>query len=94
MDELDSLPIDNKKKASVSEMKILKKYFGDQKKSKRVWEEVKEVLVATILFVLMSTNFFEKCLDYVPHTDSSIMRLVVKAIIYAVLLYLIIIMIN
>jgi hypothetical protein len=92
MDSLDNLPLDESHSATPAEMQILSKYFGNKKQNKKVWTEVKEVVLATVLFMLLSNEYFDKLLVQLPHTDSMIVRLGLKALIYAVALYVSIIM--
>ncbi len=94
MDNLDNLPLDASKQASPSELKVLQKYFGNKTQNTKLWNELKGVVIATALFIILSTNFFDKCLDYLPNTDSPMIKLGLKVLIYAPTLYVVIIMTN
>lgn len=91
MDSLDTLPIDNSKDITPQELLIIQRYCGTVKNSK-FWEELKEISIATIFFIVLSTNYFENVLDLLPNSDSTIFRLGMKALIYATLLYVAIVM--
>ncbi len=94
MDELDNLPVDKSKQMSPAETDILKRYFGDNKTNKKLLGELKEVIIATVLFMVMTTSFFDKCLEYLPYTGSPLIKMGLKALTYATLLYVAIIMLQ
>jgi len=93
MDSLNNLPTDTSE-TTIAEQKILQKYFGNNKTNKKVWSECKGVIFATILFVLLSTTFFDSCLDYLPNTQNLFVKLGLKILIFATSLYVILIMTN
>ncbi len=94
MDSLDDLPIDGTTSASPAEMNVLKKYFGNKKQNSKLWAELKLVLFATVLFMVLSTTFFDRCLDNLPYVENPLMKLGLRALIYATALYVIMIMIG
>ncbi len=95
MDNLDDLPIDETKQTSQNELQLLKKYFGnDKQQSGKLFGELKEVFIATVLFALLSTDFFDRCLDYLPYTGSPFVKYGLKLLIFATILYVAIIMLN
>lgn len=96
MDNLDDLPIDHKRNTSEEEVKVLHKYLTptNSKSSSKGWVyELKIVAIATALFLLMTTEFFDKCLNFLPYTEESPgIKLGMKGLIYAVSLYILMIM--
>lgn len=94
MDSLENLPVDENVQTSPAEMKALNRYFGNKKTNKKVWSEVKEVVIATVLFLVLSTPYFDTLLDYLPHTESPMVKLGLKGLIYATLLYVSFIMLG
>lgn len=90
MDALDSIPVDESKKPSEKEMQLVNKYFStssNSTSSKSTVSELKIVLIATLLFVALSNIYFDKLLDFLPYTDNVFIRIALKALIFAVLMY-------
>lgn len=96
MDKLDDLPIDDSYKSTPAEVQVLKKYFSSAAKNipSRTWEELKCIIVATILFLGLSTSFFDTCIGWLPYTDHIAVKIGLKALIFATLLYVGIVMLS
>jgi hypothetical protein len=101
MDYIDNLPLDKNAKVSDEEKSILDTYFGSHSSSSSSkgltsssWGELKFIIFATLLFLAMGTPFFDNCVEYLPYSDSQMSKLSLKALIYAVSLYVIIIFAN
>jgi hypothetical protein len=95
MDSLDSLQIDNNRQMTQQEGAVLNKYFGEPKtNSVRNFQEFKHVLFAATLFLLLSSPYLDKVLKNLPHTDSIWMVLFLKAFVFFILLYILIIMFS
>ena len=93
MDPLDDLPVKNEAPSS-KEMQLLSQYFGTPKKASKWWAELKNVAIATVLFLLLSNSYFDKLLEYIPYTESIYARLALKGLIFAVLFYVALIMLG
>lgn len=95
MDKLDDLPMDNAHKSTPAELEALKKYFGAAKHiPSRTWEEIKCIAIATILFLAMSTSMFERLLDWIPYMDHTAARIGMRALIFASILYIGIVLLS
>lgn len=90
MDKLADLPINKNDKALPQELKALEKFFkkGDSQPNNKV-SEFKIILIATLLFMALSLDFFVKIIECLPGTDNYIVKYSLKALIYAVTLYVI-----
>lgn len=96
MDNLDDLPVDNKMN-DARELDALKTYYKlDQPSSgsKRSLAEFKEVVFATLLFILMSLPLTDKIINLIPFTDSTYAFYGIKAFLFFCILYIIIIMFS
>ena len=89
MDSLDNLPIDKTKRISEEEADVLRKYNKPRsnESSKSMLGELKVILLATVLFLLMSTEFFDKRVNFLPYTDSIYVKIGMKGLIYAMVLF-------
>ena len=95
MDYLDSLPIDNSRRLSAIEEEVMNQFFSKkptEKSSK--WSEIKIVGSATLLYLILSTGYFDSFVEMLPHSGSPLFKYALKAIIFFSILYVIIIMLN
>lgn len=95
MDALDDLPIDNTP-ATSNEMRLLKKYLGTSTKNKKFFHEFKLILIATFLFAILSTSYFDTMLEYFPYStnNSNFAKLGLKLFIFALFFYILIILFS
>ena len=95
MDYLDNLPIDNSRRISSVEEDVINKFFPKiTNKENSKWSEIKIVSSATLLFLILSTSYFDSFVEILPHSGSQIFKYALKAIIFFSLLYVLIIMLN
>lgn len=98
MDLIDDLPIDQNE-ASPVEMATAQKYLnssGTNKKAKSKvttkktgWTDIlKWSLGITLVFLLVSNQWFDKLLNFVP-TESSLVLFVVKAVVFFLLTFVV-----
>jgi len=96
MDSLENLPIDRSRNTSEEEMVTLKKYSKPKSKSsggeRSTWNELKVILLSTILFLLMSTEFFDKFISFIPYTDTQYIKIGIKGLVFAVALFAVFVM--
>lgn len=95
MDALDKLPVDDTA-ANEEQLETIQKYFDSastlkRKNGKSVWAELLVVLFATGLFFLLSIGFVDRLIAMLPYMGNDWIRLSFKALIFAVLLYVIIV---
>ena len=87
MDSIDSLPIKNNK-PSPEELNVLDKYFKEPVNKKSSWAEIKSILIAGILYLILSHPFFDKLIEYFPNTGSWMVKYFLKFLIFVVILYI------
>ena len=88
MDRLEDLPIDKSKKATSEEMNIMNKYFKSVGGTRsKFWQEFKFVIIATILFFIIGSTYFDSFLDYLPNTESLLVKTGLKLLIFATVLF-------
>jgi hypothetical protein len=92
MDSIDDLPM-NENNVSPGEATVLQNYFKGQggKKSSRCLAEFKEIVLATLLFTLLSNNYVDKIIDQLPNSENIFVRYGVKALLFFCLLYILVI---
>lgn len=95
MDFIKNLPINKNLKPTENEKNIIKSLFEDnnisQYSESDSISEFRLILLTTLAFLLLGTSYFDKFLDYFPNTNSTIFRLGLKALLFAVILYIIIV---
>lgn len=94
MDLLDSLPITNNRQGSYEEKSALDKYFKAPPKAKTGWQEAKIILACTIMFLILSTSYFDTFLEYLPNTSSWLIKYGLKSLIFFVASYILVIMFS
>jgi hypothetical protein len=99
MDDINTLPIDNSRRLSSTESDILDKYFQPNSVAQgnapsRSYSEFKTVAIASVLFMILSTPYFDKLVEMLPHTGSPLFKYIIKAIIFFALMYIALIMLN
>jgi hypothetical protein len=94
MDLLNDLPINKHHKVTEEETSIMKKYFGGNldKINSKSWDEIRIIVIATILFMVMRTEYFDNLVAMLPNSDSTIMNYGLKMLIYATFLYICVIL--
>lgn len=92
MDEIHKLPTDDKYKNTPQELKIISQYFEKPETGSKVLMEVRDVLIAAFIFLILANPITEWFLDYVPHMGSPLIRTVAKAIFFAMILYVVLLM--
>lgn len=93
MDSVDSLKINKSSKPTEEEKYLIDKYFKNSiTNPESPVSEFKIILISTLLFLLMSTSYFDQFINMIPRTDNFIFRVIIKILIYIALLYIIIIM--
>lgn len=96
MDFIKNLPINKNLKPTESEKNIIKTLFDDNihyesNSSIECISEPKLIFLSTMIFLILGTSYFDKFLNYFPNSDSVLFRLGLKALFFAVSLYIIII---
>lgn len=87
MDEIQKLPTDDKYKNTPQELKVLSQYFEKPEAGSKLLIEVKDVLIASVIFLVLANPITEWILDYVPHMGSPLIRTLGKVVFFAIILY-------
>lgn len=93
MDSLDSLPVDKTRPLSRDEQEILQTYFA-QSPSSRKTSEFKIILCASIVYLILSTSYFDTLVEMLPHTGSPLIKYIIKALIFFTVVYIVTIMLG
>lgn len=96
MDFIKNLPINKNLKPTENEKNIIKTLFDDNTyheniSSTECISEPRLIFLSTMIFLILGTSYFDKFLNYFPNSDSMLFRLGLKALFFAVFLYIIII---
>ena len=90
MDNIDNLPIDKNRRPNKDEMEIMDLFFKQEKQSSSA-SEFKIVAFASLLYLLLSTSYFDKLVEFLPHTGSPLFKYATKAILFFAFLYVLLI---
>ncbi len=94
LDSIESLPVDDTIAATPGELQILQRYFQNKAEGRKLYFELREVLFATIIFFLLANPLFDRFLDYIPNMGSPLIRMGAKIVIFFVLYYVTVLIIN
>jgi len=93
-DLIDSLPIDNNESPTSDELQLLQRYFQNKADGRKLYYELKEVLFATIIFFLLANPMFDRLMDYIPNMGSPLIRMGAKVVLFFVLYYVTVLILN
>lgn len=94
MDDINNLPTNDSTNSTPQELEILQRYFQNKPEGKKIYYEVKEVLFATLIFLLIANPLFDKLMDYVPHMGSPLIKWCAKVVLFFVFFYITVLIIN
>lgn len=100
MESIEKLPVDKDRSLSQDEIDVLNSYFGDVDTSESTLKsftadengefspKIKLIGYATILFIVLNNPITDGVLNNFPSFESPLMRIAIKAMLFAVILFL------
>lgn len=86
-DEIDKLPQNDNSQIDNEQLRLLQTYFKNTNPTK-LYYSVREIIIATILFIILSSSIFDCCLDYLPYMGSWLTKTIFKGMLFFTLFYL------
>ena len=93
-DEIRNLPTDDAIKNTPQELNTLSRYFEQSGSGQSLVNEVKDVGIAAIIFLLIVNPLTDWLLNYVPHMGSPLIRMVARVIFFSIAFYVVLLMIK
>ena len=93
-DKISSLPVDENAQNTPQELKVLSHYFQNPEKGRKLMDEVKDIAIASIIFLVLANPLTDIILDYVPHMGSPLIRTIAKVVFFAIAFYVTILIVR
>jgi hypothetical protein len=87
-DEISNLPVDKTAINTPQELKVLSYYFQNTESRRQLMDEIKDIAIASIVFLLIANPLTDYIFEFIPHMDSPLIRTLAKTIIFAIFLYM------
>jgi hypothetical protein len=90
MTRLSDLPVDGERDVSPHESEILQDYIMLGTESMSVWERIKPAIIATVIFAILSNNWFNSLISQLPFGENPINNLIIRTAIFLIVVMVLI----